>query len=181
MIALARFFDWRSALVIVKPATFLRWHRNAFRLFWKWKLRKRGRPSSPRNLRQIIQRFVRENPTWERIESPTTTRQVRNPILAQDREQVLGFWSTPRCPGRSGTFVRNHARAIAACDFFVSVSATFRVFYVFVAMEIGSRQILRVNVTCHPTEEWTIQQFREFLHMQLKMSSSANSCAEPKI
>ena len=62
MIALARFFDWRSALVIVKPATFLRWHRNAFRLFWKWKLRKRGRPSSPRNLRQIIQRFVRENP-----------------------------------------------------------------------------------------------------------------------
>ena len=82
---------------------------------------------------------------------------------------------------RWATFVRNHAKAIVACDFFVSVSATFRVFYVFVAMEIGSRRILHINVTDHPTAEWTIQQFREFLHMQLKMSSSANSCAEPKI
>jgi hypothetical protein len=35
--------------------------------------------------------------------------------------------------------------------------------YVFVAMEIGSRRILHVNVTDHPTAEWTIQQFREFL------------------
>src|ERR1700747_3395027 len=34
---------------------------------------------------------------------------------------------------------------------------------VFVAMEIGSRRILHCNVTTHPTAEWTIQQFREFL------------------
>jgi putative transposase len=64
---------------------------------------------------------------------------------------------------RWATFVRNHAKAIVACDFFVSVSANFRVFYVFVAMEIGSRRILHINVTGHPTAEWTIQQFREFL------------------
>ena len=64
---------------------------------------------------------------------------------------------------RWATFVRNRAKAIVACDFFVSVSATFRVFYVFVAMEIGSRRILHINVTDHPTVEWTIQQFREFL------------------
>ena len=35
--------------------------------------------------------------------------------------------------------------------------------YVFVVMEIGSRRILHINVTDHPTAEWTIQQFREFL------------------
>jgi transposase InsO family protein len=50
-----------------------------------------------------------------------------------------------------------------ACDFFISVTATFRLVYVFVAMEIGSRRILHYNVTEHPTAEWTIQQFREFL------------------
>ncbi len=61
------------------------------------------------------------------------------------------------------TFVRNHAKTVVACDFLVSITATFRVFYVFVAMEIGSRRILHVNVTDHPTAEWTIQQFREFL------------------
>jgi putative transposase len=39
---LARWFDWRSALMIVKPATLIGWHRHAFRLFWRWKLRPGG-------------------------------------------------------------------------------------------------------------------------------------------
>ena len=52
---------------------------------------------------------------------------------------------------------------IVACDFFVSVTASFRVLYVFIAMEIGSRRILHCNVTEHPTAEWAIRQFREFL------------------
>jgi hypothetical protein len=36
---LARLFHWRSALVIVKPATLIGWHRAAFRRFWRWKSR----------------------------------------------------------------------------------------------------------------------------------------------
>ena len=40
---------------------------------------------------------------------------------------------------------------------------SFQVLYVFVAMEIGSRRILHVNVTDHPTADWTRQQFRAFL------------------
>src|SRR6185295_2489527 len=59
-----------------------------------------------------------------------------------------------------GTFVRNHANAILACDFFVAVSATFRVFYVFVVLEVGTRRIRHWNVTKHPTAAWTAQQFR---------------------
>ena len=35
MIAFARFFDWRDALVVVKPETFIKWHRTAFRMFWR--------------------------------------------------------------------------------------------------------------------------------------------------
>lgn len=45
----------------------------------------------------------------------------------------------------------------------MSVTARFRIVYVFVAMEIGSRRILHCNVTEHPTAEWTTQQFREIL------------------
>ena len=41
MIALARFFDWREALVIVKPETFIKWHRTAFRMLWRWRSRRR--------------------------------------------------------------------------------------------------------------------------------------------
>jgi transposase InsO family protein len=58
------------------------------------------------------------------------------------------------------TFVRNHASAILACDFFVAVTATFRVWYVFVVLEVGTRRVLHWNVTEHPTAEWTAQQFR---------------------
>src|SRR5438477_4157190 len=58
------------------------------------------------------------------------------------------------------TFVRNHARAVLACDFFVAVTATFRRFYIFVVLDVGTRRILHWNVTEHPTAEWTAQQFR---------------------
>jgi putative transposase len=47
-----------------------------------------------------------------------------------------------------------------AGDFFVSVTATFRILYVFVAMEIDSRRILHTNVTAYPTADWTIRLFR---------------------
>ena len=66
---LARFFDWRSALVIVKPATLIGWHRAAFRQFWRWKSRPVGRPAISAEVRRLIRRMAAENLTWgeERI------------------------------------------------------------------------------------------------------------------
>jgi transposase InsO family protein len=43
------------------------------------------------------------------------------------------------------------------------VTACFRVVYVFVALEIGSRRLIHFNATEHPTAEWTLQQLREAL------------------
>src|SRR5262245_15535789 len=71
--------------------------------------------------------------------------------------------ATPRSRNGSqawSTFVRNHARAVLACDFFVTVTATFRVVYVFVVLEVGTRRIVHWNTTAHPTADWTAQQFR---------------------
>jgi putative transposase len=159
----SRFFDWRSVLLVVKPATLIGWHRKAFRLFWRWKSRP-GRRRIPMNLRQLIVQMVRENPTWgkERIAhelwlklgirvSPRTVRAywpARDP-LSKRRTQS---WST---------FVRNHARALVACDFMVAVTARFHVIYILVVMEIGSRRILHCDATPYPTAEWTIQQLCE--------------------
>lgn len=56
--------------------------------------------------------------------------------------------------------MRTHATAVLACDFFVAISATFRMLYVFVVLDVGTRQIRHWNVTEHPTAEWTAQQFR---------------------
>src|SRR6516225_3790613 len=52
---------------------------------------------------------------------------------------------------------------MVACDFLVVITAAFRTLYVFLVVEIGSRQILHHNATAHPTAEWTLQQFREAL------------------
>lgn len=61
---------------------------------------------------------------------------------------------------RWSTFVRNHAQAVLACDFCVAITATFRLVYVFVILEVGTRRITHWNVTEHPTAAWTVQQFR---------------------
>src|ERR1700682_6283546 len=58
--------DWRSALIVVKPETVIAWHRKGFRLFWTWKARncQPGRPSVPKDLRDLIRLMSRANPTW---------------------------------------------------------------------------------------------------------------------
>ena len=62
-------FSWRGALVNLKPDTFHRWHRKGFRLLWRWKSRRPGRPRLPKDLRRLIREMAAENPTWgeERI------------------------------------------------------------------------------------------------------------------
>ena len=57
--------------------------------------------------------------------------------------------------------VRKESRTeVLACDFFVTVTATFRLLYVFVILEVGTRRIVHWNATDHPTADWTMQQFR---------------------
>ena len=163
---LGRWFDWRQALTIVQPATFLRWHRQGFQLFWRWKSHP-GRPPIPTELQALIRRMARENPTWgeERIAnelllklglrvSPRTVRKY----LPKRRDHGRGQRVSSQ---RWTTFVRNHAQAIVACDFCVVVTATFRLLYVFVVMEHATRRIMHTNVTAHPTAPWTLQQLRE--------------------
>ncbi len=67
----------------------------------------------------------------------------------------------PHGDQRWSTFLKNHARAIIACDFCVVATATFRILYLFVIMEHGSRRIIHINVTAHPSAAWTLQQLRE--------------------
>jgi putative transposase len=153
-------------LTVVQPATLIRWHRQGFRLFWRWKSTP-GRPPIPPDLQVLIRRMACANPTWgeERIAnelllklglrvSPRTVRKYLPKHLDRGRRK--------RAPSqRWRTFVRNHAQAIIACDFCLVVTATFRLFYVFVVMEHATRRILQANATVHPTAQWTLQQLRE--------------------
>jgi putative transposase len=161
----SRYFDWRNALVIVKPETLIGWQRKGFKLFWKWKSRP-GRPCIPAELRQLIAKIVRENPTWGQARIADELS-LKLGIKVSPRT-VRAYWPSeilPTRPKRASqswrTFIHNHAQAIVACDFMVVITARFRVLYVLLLMEVGSRRILHFHVTEHPTADWTLQQFRE--------------------
>jgi len=163
----SRWLDWKQALAIVRPQTLIRWHRRGFQLFWRWKS-KPGRPRLPRNIRELIAEMARENLTWGqgRVASELS---LKLGIYVSPRT-VRAYWpSDPdrRCRRTSSqswqTFIRNHAQSIVAGDFLVAVMVRFRVLYVLIVMEVGSRKILHCNVTAQPTAAWTLQQFREAL------------------
>jgi hypothetical protein len=69
LVALAsRLRNWKQALLIVQPATLIRWHQDLFRWLWARisKPPKRGgRPPLLRGLVNLIQRMARENRTWD--------------------------------------------------------------------------------------------------------------------
>jgi putative transposase len=104
------------------------------------------------------------NPTWgeERIADELL---LKIGIQISPRTVRRYMPETPRRPAdpkqRWTTFVHNHAKAIIASDFFLVATTTFQLVYVFVILEIATRQVLHFNVTRHPTADWTLQQFRE--------------------
>jgi transposase InsO family protein len=111
--------------------------------------------------------MVKENPTWG--QEPIAAELGLKLGVEVSPRTVRAYWPREYDP-RNGkktssqrwqTFVRNHPQSILACDFLVCITAGFRVLYVLVIMEIGSRRILHHNVTAHPTAEWMLQQFRE--------------------
>ena len=164
LVALSRLIDWRRILTVVKPDTLIRWHRKAFALFWRWKSKPQGRPRLPTDLQRLIAEMAAANRTWgeERIASELLLK-LGIRVSPRTVRRYMSRGAAPRDGAWSQTWttcVRNHASAVLACDFFVAVTVTFRRFYVFVVLEVGTRRILHWNVTEHPTEDWTAQQFR---------------------
>jgi hypothetical protein len=58
---------WRIRLRFVQPDTVIRWHREGFRFFWKWKSRRRtkaGRKTIAPATVSLIRDMSRANPLW---------------------------------------------------------------------------------------------------------------------
>ena len=122
-----------------------------------------GRPRIPLELRQLIRRIARENPVWgeERIANELLLK-----LGLRVSPRTVRKYMPKRPPGgprgdqRWSTFLRNHAKAVIACDFFLAVTTTFRLLYVLVVIHHRSRPLVHFNVTAHPTSDWTLQQLR---------------------
>lgn len=154
--------NWKSALVIVKPETVVRWHRNGFKLYWRWKSRKVGRPNIDWELIKLIRKLQQENPTWsaQRIQGElaklgydvcdnTVAKYMKKSEADPDQQQ------------RWRTFLKNHAKHIIGIDFMVVRTIFFKAIYVFVAISHDRRKILHFGVSSKPHSKWAIQQLRE--------------------
>ncbi|MBF0420826.1 MAG: DDE-type integrase/transposase/recombinase [Magnetococcales bacterium] len=161
---LSRFWSgWRTALVIIKPDTVIRWHREGFRLFWKWKSRKRhsgGRENVPKEVRDLIRSMSQENPLWgaPRIHGELLKLGFKVAQSSVSRYMV----KTKKPPSQTWkTFLENHADQIIAMDLFTVPTVFFKILHVLILIDHKRRKIVHFNVTTNPTAAWVSQQIRE--------------------
>ncbi len=125
--------DWRKPLTIVQPDTVIRWHRQGFRLYWRWRSRDRGRPRASQEIREHVRRMAHENPLWG---APRIHGEMLKLGLDAAQATVSRYMPRGRKPPSQSwrTFLKNHVTAIASIDFFTVPTATFHVLYVFLVL-----------------------------------------------
>ena len=121
LVSLARLVPrWREALLVVKPDTILRWHREGFRLFG----RARSRPPEASTSRitpetvELIRRLADQNRLWgaERIRGELLKLGIK--VAKRTIQKHMRRVRRPRPWGQSWSmFLRNHMHQMWACDF----------------------------------------------------------------
>ena len=154
--------NWRKALYVVQPETVIRWHRQGFRYYWRWRsrVRRTGRPRTPRETRDLIRQMSQDNPLWG---APRIHGEMFKLGIDVSQATVSKYMVRHRKPPSPSwrAFLTNHAREIVSIDFLTVPTATFRVLYVFLVLDNARRQILHFNVTESPSAVWAGQQIVE--------------------
>src|SRR5580700_1187066 len=152
---------WQSALVIVKPETVIAWHRQGFRLYWRWKSRHPlGRPSVSREVIELIRKMNLANPRWG---APRIHGELLKLGFELSQAMVAKYMVRHRRPPSQTwrTFLRNHVKDLVAADFFVVPTVFFDLLFVFVILSHNRRRVVHFGVTPYPTAEWAARQLLE--------------------
>ena len=151
----------RQAAVVFKPEMLVRWHRSGFRLYWRWKSRRRvGRPAVPADIRDLIRTISRDNPLWGAPRIHGELLKLGIDIAQSTVAKYMSQRHGPRSPGWQA-FLRNHTAHIAGVDLFVVPTIGFKLLYGLVILGLERRRLVWTNVTANPTAEWIAQQISE--------------------
>ena len=125
--------NWRATVLLVKPDTILRWHRQGYRLVWRHKSRKPSNPH-PRlsaDIVALIRRMASSNRLWgaERIRGELLKLGIR--VAKRTIQRYMRAVRPPAPPRgqRWHTFLRNHP--VWACDFLQTYDIWFRPIFAF--------------------------------------------------
>jgi len=157
--------DWRGALIIVKPDTVIHWHKKGFKLYWRFKSRKRGqgRPPIESKTRQVIEDMAKANPLWgaPRIHGELLKLGI-DYVSERTISNIIRRCRPPKPPSQTWrTFLENHMHNTFAIDFLTVPTATFAVLYVCIIIIHKRRRVIYFNVTKYPSAKWTTQQIVE--------------------
>jgi putative transposase len=164
LVLLARIVrTWKQALLIVQPETLLRWHRQGFQLYWKYKSRAVSlKPRLSQETISLIQAMARDNRLWgaERIRGELLKLGIH--VCKRTIQKYMRAVRTTKPRGQTwATFLQNHTKDIWACDFLQVPDLFFRSLFAFFVIDLHSRRVIHVGATRSPTDAWTAQQLRE--------------------
>ena len=159
---------WNAFLV--RPDTLLHWHRRLVARSWSYPRRRPGRPPISGEVRKLIVRLARENPSWGYLRIVGELRKLGVAVSATSIRNILSNAGLPPVPQRDrqswSSFLRAHGDSILACDFFTVDTVWLRRLYVLVFLSVGTRRIEHVACTGRPHTAWMLQQACNLL-MQL--------------
>ena len=148
---------------IVTPETLLRWHRQRIAKYWTQPAARRiGRPPTSAELRRLIVRLAKENPTWghRRIQGELT--RLGHTIAKTTVWQILTDNGIDPSPNRSEVTWSEflHSQAAVAGDFLTVDTACLRRYYILFFINVQTREVFYAGVTANPTGAWTTQAAR---------------------
>ena len=166
------------SLLLFKPETVLKWHRELVRRKWTFRRHPQpsGRPATAAEVEALVVRFARENPAWgyRRIQGELAKlghRLGHTTVRAILRRH--GLSPAPERRRRGSTwrsFLSRHRDQILACDFFTVETLFLKTVYVLFFVELGTRHVRLAGCTTHPTAEWVTQQAR---HLSWQLQDGA--------
>jgi transposase InsO family protein len=162
--------SFKNSLLLFKPATVLKWHRELVKRKWTFQHRaKLGRPRLDEELEALIVRLAQENPGlgYEKLQGEL--EKLGYDVGISTVRDVLKRHHIPPAPERDRThrnwrtFLNHYRTQMLACDFFTVETVFLQTVYVLFFIEVSTRRVYLAGCTHQPDSAWVTQQARQAL------------------
>jgi transposase InsO family protein len=155
----------REVATIATPDTLLRWHRELIARKWTY-ARKRGRRGVLLEIRRLVVRMAKENPTWGYTRIQGALNNLGHRVGRSTVARILkaaGLPPVPQRPTSWQTFLKAHWGAIAGADFFTTEVWTWQglvTYYTVFVIDLASRRVEILGSTPYPEARFMQQVVR---------------------